>query len=72
MRTYKIIDEYPDPSEKMRNELTRHIGTSHWLKDAMATMKERDIIDALSDAQTLLIFLYKRLGEWAEYNRRRE
>jgi len=63
MKTYEIIDEFSDCSEKMRNELTRHIGTSYWLKEAMATMKERDICDALSDAETLLIFLYKRLGE---------
>lgn len=63
MIIYEIIDEFPDPSEKMRNELTRHIGTSHWLKEAMATMKERDICDALSDAETLLIFLYKRFNE---------
>ena len=51
MKTYEIIDETSASSEKMFNELTHDRGTSHWLKDAMSTMKERDICDALNDAE---------------------
>lgn len=63
MKTYEIIDEISASSEKMFNELTRDRGTSFWLKDAMATMKERDICDALNDAEMLVIYLHKKFNE---------
>lgn len=63
MYIYEIVDMTTESSEKMFNELTCHIGTSNWLKESMATMKERDVCDALHDAEMLLVYLNKKYIE---------
>ena len=36
--------------------------TSYWLQDAIKDSKERDILDALADAELLVRILKERLG----------
>jgi len=58
-----IIDEIKCDSRKMYGELVNSSCSSDWLKEAFKTASQRDIVDALNDAEMLVIYLNKKLNE---------
>lgn len=52
MTTAKLIDD-------VLNDPT----TSHWLKSALGSALNRDLLDATNDAEMLFFILSRRLGE---------
>jgi len=41
--------------------------TSHWLKDAIKTLFNRDIVDSIHDVELLLSLLNKELNAYQDY-----
>ena len=59
----EIRDAFKCDSQKMYGEIVNSFSSSNWLKEAFKTASQRDIVDALKDAEMLVIYLNKKLNE---------
>lgn len=46
-----------------RNQLMNDIGTSYWLRNAIAALEQRDPVDSLKDSETLAFLSQMRAKE---------
>jgi hypothetical protein len=50
----------------LESKLLNDSATTFWLKEQITQSKERDILDAINDAETLLLVLHNRFNSAVE------
>ena len=50
-------------TEKLIDDVLNDPTISHWLKSALSSALNRDLLDATNDAEMLFLILSRRLGE---------
>lgn len=54
--------------DQVKSAILKDPAASYWLKDAIVSLDDRDVVDALHDSKTLVMFLQHKFSEIVTIN----